>query len=114
MRSVFAWRAFLVMKGYALTGRDKRKDAYDIYFAVREFAGGPDALANACRHLLADPVARVGYQHIAAKFTGDDAFGPQTVRVFLDESSALGDMTPAQVQLDAFMQVKRWLQGLGL
>jgi len=64
--------------------------------------------------LLADPVARVGYQHIAAKFTGDDAFGPQTVRVFLDESSALGDMTPAQVQLDAFMQVKRWLQGLGL
>ena len=38
----------------------------------------------------------------------------RTVRVFLDESSALGDMTPAQVQLDAFMQVKRWLQGLGL
>ncbi|MBK8768302.1 MAG: hypothetical protein IPM01_28440 [Burkholderiaceae bacterium] len=106
--------AFLVMKGYALAGRNKRKDAYDIYFAVREFAGGPDALANACRHLLADPVARVGYQHIAGKFTADDAFGPRTVRIFLEESSALGDMTPAQVQLDAFMQVKRWLLGLGL
>lgn len=28
--------AFLVMKGYALIGRDKMKDAYDIYFSVRK------------------------------------------------------------------------------
>lgn len=106
--------AFLVMKGYAIAGRDKRKDAYDIYFATREFAGGPSDLADACRHLLDDPVALVGYKHIAAKFGANDAFGPVTVRMFLEQSAALGDMTPEQVQLDAFRQVRAWLDGLGL
>lgn len=42
--------AFLVMKGYALAGRDKHKDAYDIYFEVREFEGGPAALAEPADH----------------------------------------------------------------
>jgi hypothetical protein len=50
--------ALLVMKGYALAGRDKRKDAYDIYFSVREFEGGPDALADACRRISGSRRAR--------------------------------------------------------
>ena len=106
--------ALLVMKGYALAGRDKRKDAYDIYFSVREFDGGPDALADACRPLLGDPVALMGYKHIAGKFTDDAAFGPVTVRQFLADSAALGGMTADQVQVDAFRQVRAWLDGLGL
>lgn len=106
--------AFLVMKGYALHGRDKRKDAYDIYFAVRHFPGGPVALAQACRPLLSDTVALEGYKRIAAKFDTEDAFGPQTVRGFVQDSDALGDMTAEQVQVDAFRQVRAWLDGLGL
>jgi len=106
--------AFLVMKGYALVGRDKRKDAYDIYFAVRAFEGGPVALADACRALLADPVARRGFEHIAGKFMAVDAFGPETVRIFTRESVALGDMTEEQVRQDAFGQVRAWLDALGL
>ena len=106
--------AFLVMKGYALVGRDKRKDAYDIYFAVREFAGGPAALAEACRELVDDPVARRGFNHIAGKFTTVEAFGPETVRIFTRESAALGDMTEEQIRLDAFAQVRAWLDALGL
>ena len=35
--------ALLVMKGYALDGRDKAKDAYDIYFCIRSFPGGREA-----------------------------------------------------------------------
>jgi hypothetical protein len=106
--------ALLVMKGYALVGRDKQKDAYDIYFSVREFEGGPDALAQACRPLLDDAVALEGFKHIAGKFSGEAAFGPITVRRFLSDSTALGDMTPDQVQVDAFRQVKAWLARLGL
>lgn len=106
--------ALLVMKGYALVGRDKHKDAYDIYFSVREFEGGADALANACRPLLGDPVARKGFQHIAGRFTDDAAFGPVTVRRFLSDSAALGEMTADQVQVDAFRQVRAWLDRLGL
>lgn len=106
--------AFLVMKGYALIGRDKKKDAYDIYFSVRNFAGGPAALAESCRALLSDKSVVEAYQHIASKFRNEDDFGPQTVKVFLAESEALGEMTSEQVQVDAFMQVRAWLKALGI
>ena len=106
--------ALLVMKGYALAGRDKHKDAYDIYFSVREFDGGPAALADACRPLLDDPVAREGFKNIADKFADESAFGPVTVRKFLSDSAALGGMTADQVQVDAYRQVKAWLERLGL
>ena len=104
--------ALLVMKGYALVGRDKKKDAYDIYFSVRNYPGGPAALAIDCAELLADKVARTGMEHIAAKFRREDDFGPRTVRMFLEESAAVGEMTPEQIQTDAFQQVSAWLRGM--
>lgn len=106
--------ALLVMKGYALVGRDKKKDAYDIYFSVRNYGGDPMALAVECAKLLGDEVARKGYEQIAGKFRHAEDFGPKTVRRFLEESAALGEMTPEQVQTDAFMQVSAWLRGMGL
>ena len=106
--------AFLVMKGYALIGRDKKKDAYDIYFSVRNFDGGPVVLAEACKELLADASVAMGYRNIASKFRHEEDFGPQTVKAFLTESDALGDMTPDQIQVDAFMQVRVWLRALNL
>jgi hypothetical protein len=106
--------AFLVMKGYALAGRDKHKDAYDIYFSVRQFAGGPEALADECRPLLQDPVALGGYKRIAEKFGNEKAFGPITVRNFLSDSDALGEFTAEQVQVDAYRQVRAWLDRLGV
>lgn len=89
--------ALLVMKGYALVGRDKKKDAYDIYFSVRNYIGGPAALATECAELLGDKVARTGFEHIAGKFRHAGDFGPKTVRLFLEESAALGEMTPEQI-----------------
>jgi hypothetical protein len=106
--------AFLVMKGYAFIGRDKKKDAYDIYFSVRNYDGGPIALAEACKELLADESVTTGYRNIAGKFQHEDDFGPQTVKAFLAESDALGDMTAEQIQVDAFMQVRAWLRALRL
>jgi len=105
--------ALLVMKGFALIGRDKKKDAYDIYFSVRQFDGGLDALVEACRPLLEDPVAVEGYRHIASKFSSEKAYGPTTVRYFLRDSAGLGNMTAEQVQVDAFRQVSAWLRRLG-
>jgi hypothetical protein len=106
--------ALLVMKGHALAGRDKQKDAYDIYFSVREFEGGPDMLAQECALLLDDAIARRGFQNIAEKFSARDSYGPVTVRRFLSESTALGDMTEDQAQVDAYEQVRAWLTRLGL
>ena len=106
--------ALLVMKGYAIIGRDKKKDAYDIYFSARNFSGGPTALASACAELLKNETARKGYENIALKFRNENDYGPATVRMFLEESKGLGDMTAEQVQTDAYMQVSSWLQALGL
>ena len=106
--------ASLVMKGYALTGRDKNKDAYDIYYEVRNFPGGPEKLAEECRALWENKIAREGLSRLASKFKAVDDFGPQTVRAFLVESDALGGMTADQVQEDAFRQARAFLVALGL
>jgi len=106
--------ALLVMKGFAIVQRDKLKDSYDIWFCIRNFDGGIDALAEACRPLLGDGVCRQGWENIAGKFRSEDDFGPQSVRRFVTESLALGNMTPEQVQTDAQRQVQAWLRALGL
>ncbi len=106
--------AFLVMKGYALVQRDKRKDAYDIYFCIRHYQGGIDALAAKCAKLIGEPVALQGFRNIASKFTAVDSFGPQTVRQFVEGSEAFAEMTPDQLQEDAFRQVSAFLAATGI
>jgi len=101
------------MKGYALVQRDKKKDAYDIYYCVRNYRGGPALLAADCRPLLGDSAARTGYQNIAGKFRAEDDYGPATVRMFLEGSALLGGMTPEQIEVDAYRQVRAWLDALG-
>lgn len=101
--------AFLVMKGYALTGRNKSKDAYDIYYAIKHFDGGPAALGAECQKLMEIPIAREGFMKIAKKFNALDDFGPHTVRTFLSDAGALGAMTPQQAQQDAYMNVSAWI-----
>lgn len=100
---------FLVMKGYALAGRDKPKDAYDIYFCVKNYPGGPVALARELRPRLHIREVRKGLTHIAGKFRRADDFGPVTVGRFL--ASADPDEQQFQAQ-DAFGQVERLLREL--
>lgn len=106
--------ALLAMKGFALDGRYKQKDAYDIYYCVRNFPGGPEALAEACRPMLDYEDSVVGYNHIDAKFETADSLGPTSVRHFVKDSPILEDRTPDQWQQDAFGQVDLWLRRLGL
>jgi hypothetical protein len=106
--------ALLVMKGYALVGRDKPKDAYDIYYAIKHYEDGIDALGQACRELLESDVAKLAYQRIASKFRSLEDYGPQTVRKFLVESAGSAGMSEAQIVQDAFAQVDAWLGCLDL
>lgn len=106
--------ALLAMKGHALNGRYKQKDAYDIYYCIRNYRGGPEVLAEECRMILAHASGEAGYRFIDAKFTTVDDFGPTCVRQFVQASRILGDRTPEQWQRDAFGQVDAWLRGLGL
>ena len=106
--------ALLAMKGYAITNRLKRKDAYDIYYSIRNFPGGVDDLVAATLPLLNVETARQGYHLILDKFRNVDDFGPTSVRRFVENSDVLGDRTADQWQQDAFGQVDAWLRGLGL
>ena len=105
--------ALLAMKGFALNGRKKKKDAYDIYYCVRNYPGGPTELASACKPLLEHVDAIAGYKVINEKFETFDSFGPISVRQFVEGTSALQDRTPDQWQQDAFGQVDAWLRALG-
>lgn len=106
--------ALLAMKGHALQGRFKQKDAYDIYYCVRNYPEGLSALAEACRPVLALPSGERGYRYIAEKFESYDSFGPTCVRRFVEESQVMGERSAAQWQQDAFGQVDGWLRALGL
>ena len=106
--------ALLAMKGYAIANRLKQKDAYDIYYCIRNFPGGVDALVAATGPLLEFGSARTGYLHISEKFRHLDDFGPTSVRRFVDRPEMLGERTADQWQRDAFGQVHAWLAALGL
>lgn len=106
--------ALLAMKGFALDGRHKQKDAYDIYYCIRNYPTGVDALAEACQPLLDHASGEQGYRYIADKFEDVDGYGPTCVRRFVEETQILGDRTPEQWQQDAFGQVDAWLRALGL
>ncbi len=101
----------LVMKGYALVGRDKPKDARDIYVCVKNYPGGLVALAAALKPRLREKEVRVGLEHIAGKFRHEADFGPETVARFMDKpNTADRDFD----RRDAFEQVHRLMQELGL
>ena len=106
--------ALLAMKGYAIADRLKQKDAYDIYYSIRNFPGGIEALVAETKPLLQFESARTGYRHIAEKFRHPDDFGPTSVRQFVDRPDMLEERTADQWQQDAFGQVDAWLSALGL
>ncbi|MBJ7418058.1 MAG: hypothetical protein JHC88_21845 [Niveispirillum sp.] len=98
--------ALLALKGYALSGRLKQKDAYDIYYCIRNYPGGVDALANDCQPVLKTENGRQGFRYIADKFGDWDSFGPTCVRQFIEETRIAADLTPDQWQTDAYEQVR--------
>ena len=106
--------ALLAMKGYAIANRLKQKDAYDVYYSIRNFPGGVEELAREAKPLLAFDTARRGYLCIAGKFRHIDDFGPTSVRQFADRPEMLVDRTADQWQQDAFGQVRAWLTAMGL
>lgn len=75
---------------------------------------GPEALAEACRPILAEASGAVGYGYIAQKFDDIEGYGPRSVRKFIEDTRLLGERTPEQWQQDAFSQVDLWLRALGL
>ena len=102
---------FLAMKGMAMAGRLKEKDPWDVYYCVKNFPGGPEALVAEFSPHLGNSLIREGLRHIAEKFTSPDHFGPRSVAAF-DEITDPEER--AIVERDVYERVQDVLQRLGI
>lgn len=58
----------IATKGLALKGRYKEKDAYDIYFVLKYFRGGPKRAAEELRKCVSEPIIVEALEEIKEKF----------------------------------------------
>ena len=78
---------FLIMKSYALTGRDKPKDAYDICYCLDHAPEGIEGLAADWRARVGDPLVVGAIGHLREKFKSLKSFGPKQVAEFYDPAT---------------------------
>jgi hypothetical protein len=73
---------FLVMKCYALGGRDKPKDAYDLCYCLDNAPGGIEPLAAAWKSREAEKEVARSVEILREKFASVGSFGPQQLVEF--------------------------------
>jgi hypothetical protein len=106
--NVIAIVPFLVMKAAAL-GREKAKDAYDIYFCLKHYSGGVKALANEFRPYLNNGLVIEMLQKLKEKFLSPEHSGPADIVSFLE----LYDEEEIEMhKRDAFEQVSSMIEFL--
>jgi hypothetical protein len=102
---------FLVMKGMALRDRLKAKDAHDIYYCIRHYPGGSEALLAIFTPHLHHGLVIEGLHAIADKFFSPTAIGPKSVADFEEIINA--DDRELR-QRDAFERIQTFLKRLGI
>ncbi|MFA4875639.1 MAG: hypothetical protein WC690_09910 [bacterium] len=75
--------AFVVLKALAFKGRGENKDAYDLYYLVRNFGKGVEDVAGSLRPLLQDAEAKRAIDVLRNDFLDRNGIGPRRVAEFL-------------------------------
>lgn len=102
---------FLVMKGMALDERLKEKDAWDIYWVVKSYPGGLDALVEEFKPHLGHGLVKEGLMKIAKHFASEKHIGPK----FVADFDGIVDKDDRDLrQRDAHEKVNYVLQKLGI
>jgi hypothetical protein len=102
---------FIVMKGYAIVSRSKEKDAYDIYWCLRNFPGGIDAIvADFLPHLSSTLVTRA-LSNMADHFNSTEHLGPRQVADFY--GAQISEEREILIR-DAYERVRHFLTQLGV
>ena len=68
--------AFVILKALAFDSRGAPKDAYDLYYTIRNFGGGVEEVAARTIGLLPDPEAEKALGILRRDFTSADLVGP--------------------------------------
>lgn len=95
--------AFVVLKGLAFHIRGENKDAYDLFYLLRNYGRGvSDVVAELCP-LLPDESAARALEYLQADFKDSESIGPRRVAEFLY------GRTDANTQADAVGFVRQLL-----
>ena len=102
---------FIVMKSFAMDDRMKSKDAFDIWYVVKRYPGGIDALVETFRPHLDKGLVKLGLEILARKFERLNSWAPTQVGRF---DSALNEGEQEARQRDAYERIAYLLTELGL
>lgn len=75
--------AYVVLKALAFDSRGENKDAYDLFYVVRNYGAGVDDVAANLRPLLDDSEAQRALEILKRDFSEPDAVGPMRVAAFV-------------------------------
>ena len=75
--------AYVVLKALAFGSRGENKDAYDLFYVVRNFGSGVEDIAVCLRPLLADPAGSDALALLRRDFLDHNGVGPRRVAAFL-------------------------------
>ena len=87
--------AYVVLKSLAFRLRGENKDAYDLYYLVRNYGEGVGDVASRLRALLHEPLPREALGILKEDFLEHDGLGPRRVAEFV--ASAPDDEIQADV-----------------
>jgi hypothetical protein len=77
--------AFIVLKALAFNNRGERKDAYDLYFTIKNYKNGVDDVFDHLKPLLDDPIVKNAIDILRKEFSGLDGLGPMRVAEFFGD-----------------------------
>ena len=75
--------AFIVLKALAFRIRGENKDAYDLFYLLRNYGRGVSDVVAELRPLLADASATKAMEYLRGDFQDPDSTGPRRVAEFL-------------------------------
>lgn len=93
----------IVMKSFAMRDRLKEKDPWDIYYCLKNYSGGIDAILKEFKKLGNKNVVHEAVLVLSEKFNSIDAVGPVHVADFEDATDA---EERAFLQRDSFEHVQ--------
>jgi hypothetical protein len=99
------------MKAIVLDDRMKEKDAYDIYYCLKQYSDKLDELVSEFRPHLKNGLIQEGLAKLAKNFKSVEHTGPKFVTAFeeiTDEEDRI------QMERDAFERVNYLLQELSI
>jgi len=75
--------AFVVLKALASGSRGESKDAYDLYYVLRNYGGGVEAVAERMREHLTHPEVKKALGVLEGDYMDPDSVGPMRAAEFL-------------------------------